>query len=197
MSKLSSSANSHTAIASNGNEADYQQYCREVRRQIDECLRLLQRIEQSSDDAEYIRKLVVGHCRRYSISERTFWYYLAHYMEQRSFNLDDRPQTPFKACDAFLRQKILLLIPRISHRACAEYKKLLCFTSSVLDRMTYLFDWLLSSFLEAALTQDSWSIGDDETLLDEELFCLCERIIINAIAVMERSSGNKSSEEDF
>ena len=63
--------------------------------------------------------------------------------------------------------------------------------------MNYLFDWLLSSFLEKTIKQDSALFDDDEILLDEELFFLCERIIINAIAVMQRSAGNESDEQEF
>lgn len=198
MSKQSSNANPHSSIHSSLNEeAGYQQYCREQRRCYDASVRLLKRIGESRADRENIRKAIIEHCRTYRISERTFWYYLVCYSEQRSFSLDDQPDALFGASDEYLRQQIPSLIPRIPHRRLAHFKKLLCFTSSFLDRMNYLFDWLLSSFLEKTIKQDSALFDDDEILLDEELFFLCERIIINAIAVMQRSAGNESDEQEF
>ena len=196
MSKQLSNAKPYSRVESDRREADYQQYCREICRQRDECLYLLKSAEEASADGQSTRKAVVEHCRNYSVPERTFWYYLARYVEQRTFNLNDRPDALFQASDEYLRQQILLLIPRIPHRAFAECKKILYFTSGFLDRMTYLCDWLLSSFLEKTLEQDHSPV-DEETLLDEELFSRCESIIINAIGVMQRSIGDESDDEEF
>ena len=196
MSKQLSNANSYSKIEPNLREADYQEYCREMQRYSEQCLHLLKITEEASTGGQSTRKAVVEHCRNYSVPERTFWYYLARYVEQRTFNLDDRPDALFQASDEYLRQQILLLIPRIPHRAFAECKKILYFTSGFLDRMTYLCDWLLSSFLEKTLEQDHSPV-DEETLLDEELFSRCESIIINAIGVMQRSIGDESDDEEF
>ncbi len=195
MSKQLSNVDSHSRGEFDRSEADYQEYCREMSRQSDECLRLLKSTEKSSADGQSTRKAVVEHCRNYSVPERTFWYYLARYVEQRTFNLDDRPDAFFQGSDEYLRQQILLLIPRIPRRAFAQCKKILYFTSSFLDRMTYLCDWLLSSFLEKTLEQDHSPV-DDEALLDEELFSRCESIIINAIGVMQRSIGDESDDDE-
>ena len=196
MSKQLSNANSYSKIEPNLREADYHEYCREMQRYSDECLRLLKITEETSTGGQSTRKAVVEHCRSYSIAESTFWYYLACYVEQRTFNLNDRPDVPFEANDEYLREQILSLIPRIPHQALAECKKLLCFTSSLLDRMRYLCDWLVSSLLKTALEEDRAHVGD-ETLLDEELFSMSERIVINAIGVMQRSVGNESDDEEF
>ena len=192
MSKQSSNANSQ----SDRREADYREYCQEVSRQIDECLLLFNRIETSPADSRSNRKAVIEHCRSYSIRERTFWYYLACYTERGSFNLTDRPDALFQIWDKFLREQIPALIPQIPHRAFAECKKLLCFTSSLLDRMSYLCDWLVNSFLEKAI-EHNHSHVDDKTLLDEEFFNLCEKKVINAICAMQRSIGNELEDEKF
>jgi len=197
MSKQSSNADSHPQIQSDCDEAGYEEYCREMFKQRDRCLQLLKRIDASQAERENTRKTIVEYCATYGIAERTFWYYLVCYEEQRTFSLDEQPDAPFHVCDENLRAQIPSLIPQIPHRRLAQFKKLLCFTSSFLDRMNYLFDWLLNAFLENALKEDPAPV-DDETLLDEELFLQCERIIINAIGVMQRSLvGHESDNEEF
>jgi hypothetical protein len=197
MSKQSSNADSHSEIQSDCDDAGYEEYCREIVKQRDACLQLLKSIDTSQGDRKNARKAIFEYCRTYGIAERTFWYYLVRYVEQQALNLDERPDAPFHVCDEYFREQIPSRIPRIPHRRCAQFKKLLCFTSSFLDRMNYLFDWLLNAFLEKAIKEDHVLI-DDETLLDEELFFQCERIIINAIGVMQRSLvGHESDNEEF
>ena len=197
MSKQSSNADSHPQIQSDCDEAGYEEYCREMFKQRDRCLQLIKRIDASQGDRENIRKTIVEYCATYGIAERTFWYYLVCYAEERTFSLDEQPDAPFGVCDKNLRAQIPSLILQIPHPRLAQFKKLLCFTTSFLDRMNYLFDWLLKTFLESTLKGDSATV-DDETPLDEELLFACENIIINTIGVMQRSLvGHESDEEEF
>jgi hypothetical protein len=197
MSKQSSNANPHSEIQFDSDDAGYEEYCREIFKQRDACLQVLKSIDTSQADPENTRKEVVEYCRTYGIAERTFWYYLVRYVEQQTLNLDERPNAPFHVCDEYFREQIPPLIPQIPHRRLAQFKKLLCFTSSFLDRMNYLFDWLLNAFLEKAIKEDHILV-DDGTLLDEELFFQCERIIISAVGVMQRSLvGHESDNEEF
>ena len=197
MSKQSSNADSHSETQYDCDDAGYEEYCREIVKQRDACFQLLKSIDTSQGDRKNARKAIVEYCRTYGITERTFWYYLVRYVEQQALNLDERPGAPFHFSDEYLREQIPSLITQIPHHGRAQFKKLLCFTSTFLDRMNYLFDWLLKAFLEKALKEDS-ALIDDEALLDEELFFQCERIIINAVGVMQRSLvGHESDNEEF
>ncbi len=119
------------------------------------------------------------------------------YAEQRTLSLDEQPEAPFRVCDEYLREQIPSLIPQIPRRELARFKKLLCFTSSSLDRINYLFDWLLHAFLQNALDENP-ALIDDARLLDEELFLQCESIIITAVGIMQRSLiGRESDNEEF
>ena len=197
MSKQSSNADSHCEIQSDRDEAGYDGYCREMFKQHDSCFRLLKRINESQADQQTIRVEIVEYCRSYGIAERTFWHYLLCYAEQRTLSLDEQPEAPFRVCDEYLREQIPSLIPQIPRRELARFKKLLCFTSSSLDRINYLFDWLLHAFLQNALDENP-ALIDDARLLDEELFLQCESIIITAVGIMQRSLiGRESDNEEF
>ena len=172
--------------------AAYQHYCEEKIKQMDECIDLADTISQRQTDGKTKREAVLQYCKRYELWERTVWYYLTCYQENRRVSLDEIPGSLFAADDEFLRQNILSYLPKLRQEALPDFKALLRFTGSFLDRMTYLCDWVLCSFLEKTQEQDSCSSAvycADQLVekLDRELLALCESVIINTIGVIEHS----------
>ena len=159
---------------------------------MDDCIRLADTIAQKHTDGKAKREAVLQYCKNYAQWERTVWYHLACYQENRWVKMDEIPGSMFSSDDVCLRENILTYLPKLRQEAASDFKTLLRFTGSFLDRMTYLCDWVLSSFLEKTQEQDSCTSAvycADQLVekLDKELLALCESVIINTIGVIEHS----------
>ncbi len=173
-------------------DEEHREYFEYMQQQSRDCTSLLENIAKTQGQGKSWREEVIEHCRTYSEWERTMWYYLSSYVENRTFRLNDRPDALFQLRDEDLREQILSLIPQIPKTALSDFKQLLSFVGSFLDRMTYLCDWLLNSFLSKANEQNPMPCceGRADRLAmkpDEELLGLCESIVINTIQVIDCS----------
>ena len=175
-------------------EAEYTAYCVEKAEEVQDCLKLLKEISSASDE-EGSRDRVLEYCRKYSCREESIWYYLARYRERGGFTPLDRPGLLFQTDDQILREKILTLIPQIPQDAPPELRKLLHLIGNFLDRITYLCDWTISSFLETAKGRSSpfpshLSVYYADQLvqkLGKEFDALCNSVMINTIEVIDNA----------
>jgi len=175
-------------------EAEYTAYCAEKAKEMQDCLGLLKEISSAFDE-EAGRDRVLEYCRKYSCREESIWYYLACYLEGAGFTLANQPGLLFQTDDQMLREKILTLIPKLPQEALSELKKLLNLIGNFLDRITYLCDWAISSFMETAEGMSSpfpshMSVYYADRLvqkLGEELDALCNSVMINTIEVIDNS----------
>ncbi len=175
-------------------ESEYTAYCAEKAKEVQDCLELLEEISSAFDE-EAGRDRVLEYCRKYSCREELIWYYLACYQEWGEFTPGDRPIFLFQTDDQMLREKILTLIPQIPQDAHSELKKLLSLIRNFLDRITYLCDWTISSFLETAEGISSpfpshlsvYSADQLVQKLGDEFDALCNSVMINTIEVIDTS----------
>ena len=175
-------------------EAEYTAYCAEKAKEMKDCLELLKEISSAFDE-EAGRDRVLEYCRKHSCREESIWYYLACYLQGAGFTLTNQPGLLFKTDDQLLREKILTLIPKMPREALSELKKLLSLTGNFIDRITYLCDWAISSFMETAEGMSSpcsshISVYYADRLaqkLGEELDALCNSVMINTMEVINNS----------
>ena len=175
-------------------EAEYTAYCEEKAKEVQDCLKLLEEISSAFDE-EAGRDRVLEYCRKYSCREELIWYYLACYQEGGEFTPVDSPGLLFQTDDQLLREKILTLIPQLPQGAQSEVKKLLSLISNLLDRITYLCDQTISSFLETAKGISSpfpshlsvYSADQLVQKLGDEFDALCNSVMINTIEVIDNS----------
>ena len=176
------------------NEADYIAYCAEKAKEVQDCLKLLEEISGTSHD-ESGRGRVLEYCRNNAVPEESIWYYLACYRERGDFTPVDRPGLLFRTYDQMLREKILTLIPQLPQDALPELKRLLNLIGNFLDRITYLCDRTISSFLETSKGMSSpfpshLSVCSADQLvqkLGDEFDALCNSVMINTIEVIDNS----------
>jgi len=176
------------------NEAEYIAYCAEKAKKVQDCLKLLKEISSFSYEKTG-RDRVLEYCRKYSCLEESIWYYLACYKEGGYFTPVDRPGLLFQTDDQMLREKILTLIPQLPQDALSELKRLLNLIGNFLDRITYLCDRTISSFLETAKGISSpfpshLSVCSADQLvqkLGDEFDALCNSVMINTIEVIDNS----------
>ena len=175
-------------------EDGYMEYCAEKAKEVQDCLKLLKEIS-SSHDEQTGRDRVLEYCRKYSCREESIWYYLACYQERGGFTLEDKPFLLFQIDDQMLREKITTLIPQLPQDGLSELKKLLKLIGNLLDRITYLCDWEISSFLETAKGvsppfPSHLSVLSVEQLVQkigDEFDAFCNSVMINTIEVIDNS----------
>lgn len=178
----------------NNNEADYIAYCAEKTKEVQDCLKLFKEISGTSHEKAG-RDRILEYCRKYSCLEESIWYYLACYQEGEEFTPVDRPGLLFQTDDQLLREKILTLIPQLPQDGLSELKKLLNLIGNFLDRITYLCDQTISSFLETSKGMSSpfpshlsvYSADQLVQKLGDEFDALCNSVMINTIEVIDNS----------
>lgn len=178
----------------NNNESDYIAYCAEKTKEVQDCLKLLEEISGTSHEKAG-RGRVLEYCRNNAVPEESIWYYLACYQERGDFTPADRPGLLFQTDDQMLREKILTLIPQLPQDALSELKRLLNLIGNFLDRITYLCDRTIASFLETAKGISSpfpshLSVCSADQLvqkLGDEFDALCNSVMINTIEVIDNS----------
>jgi hypothetical protein len=96
------------------------------------------------------RKLLLKCCEKHSISEKEIWLYILKYMCLTESEMRKTKLFPhcFKQNDEKIREKILALIPSLGYYTISDFEKLLLFTLRFLDRLNYVVDHSLLSYLQ-------------------------------------------------
>lgn len=115
-----------------------------------ECLELLNRLSRGKEMPEARREELLNYCGRHSYPEKQVWRRFSIYAQTGEIKPDLDLNAPlfFDSQIKKMRERIILLIDKLSEDTQADFRNLLDFTDLFQDRIMFLSDLLLYLFLE-------------------------------------------------